>query len=208
VTLFDTLFGLNSRTAIVTGASAGLGARFAVVLREAGARVVVAARRAAALEQRFGDADGFLPVACDVTRATDRERLIAAAVREFGSVDILVNNAGGANAAMGSADPLDAFAGVVDLNLTSAFALSLLAGQYMIDQGGGSIINVASMLGIVAATPANENGYVASKAGLIGLTKQMGTYWARKGVRVNALAPGSSRRKEPTRSSTTRPGPS
>lgn len=184
--------GLRDKVVIVTGASSGLGARFVRVLVEAGALVAAGARREERLRALAEDvgADRVLTVACDVTDATDRERLVAATHERFGRIDGLVNNAG--TSAMGPALRLDqaTFAGVVETNLNAPFALSCLAAAKMREAGGGAIVNVASAMGTRSIGQLPDAAYVASKAGLLGLTRELGSQWGRYGIRVNALAPG------------------
>ncbi len=183
-------FRLDGRTAIVTGASSGLGNRFARVLAAAGAEVLATARRAERLEALAAEVDGIHAFACDVTDPQSRELLVAHAVERFGRIDVLVNNAGLGGAEPAETETVAHFETVVDVNLTAVFALAQLAGRQMIDQGAGSIVNVASMYGLVAAAPLKQASYTASKGGVVNLTRQLGAEWARKGVRVNAIAPG------------------
>jgi NAD(P)-dependent dehydrogenase (short-subunit alcohol dehydrogenase family) len=183
-------FRLDGRVAIVTGASSGLGERFARVLAGAGASVVLAARRADRLESLASDLGDAVAVACDVVRDEDREQLVNTTLERFGRVDVLVNNAG-----VGTPEPAESetpqnFAAVLDVNLTAAFALCQLAAGPMKEVGRGSIVNVVSILGIVGSGQIPFAAYSASKAGLIGLTRDLAGEWARKGIRVNALAPG------------------
>jgi NAD(P)-dependent dehydrogenase (short-subunit alcohol dehydrogenase family) len=185
--------GLRDKVVIVTGASSGLGARFVRVLAGAGANVVAAARREERLQgltAELGD-DRVLAVACDVTVAADRERLTEAGFERFGRIDGLVNNAG--TSAAGPALRLDpaVFASVVDTNLNAPFALSALAAVRMRESGdGGAIVNIASAMGMRSVEQLPDAAYVASKAGLIGLTRELASQWGRHGIRVNALAPG------------------
>jgi NAD(P)-dependent dehydrogenase (short-subunit alcohol dehydrogenase family) len=175
-------FTLEGRTAVVTGASSGLGARFAHVLAEAGATVFAAARRV----DRIRSGPRIHPVACDVSVPADREALVRAAIAATGRVDVLVNNAGVPGSASAEQESADDFAAVLAVNLVAPFHLAKLAQE----AGTTSIVNVASILGVVSTAPIGGAGYAASKAGLIGLTRELAGQWGAAGVRVNALAPG------------------
>ncbi|MEU9289947.1 SDR family oxidoreductase [Streptomyces sp. NPDC048275] len=184
------LFSLEGRTAIVTGASAGLGARFAAVLAQAGATVFAAARRIDRLKE-LADSDARIhPVACDVSLEADRVRLAESALTATGRIDILVNNAATSGETRAEDESPDAFADVLGVNLTAPFHLARLTVEAPGVVTGKSIINVSSILGLVSAAPLGGAGYSASKAGLIGLTRELAGQWGRDGVRVNALAPG------------------
>ncbi|HEY8057537.1 MAG TPA: SDR family oxidoreductase [Acidimicrobiales bacterium] len=184
-------FRLDGRVAMVTGASAGLGARFARVLAGAGASVVLVARRADRLAALARDLDGSLVAPADLADAKQRAGAVAAALDRFGQVDVLVNNAGISDGPQRAEaeDPAD-FARAVELNLTASFHLSRLVAPGMIERGAGSIVNITSVHGLVASSPNRQAGYVASKSGLVGLTRELACQWAIDGVRVNALAPG------------------
>jgi NAD(P)-dependent dehydrogenase (short-subunit alcohol dehydrogenase family) len=186
----DHLFRLDGRVAIVTGASSGLGDRFARVLHGAGANVVLAARRLDRLERLAGELEGAIPVECDVSVPDDVERLVAATLERCGTVDVLVNNAGFANPHPAETQPLDDFRHTLDVNLTGLFHLSQMCAGPMIEQGRGVIVNIGSILGLVASSPIDNAAYAASKGAVINLTRELGVQWARKGIRVNALAPG------------------
>ena len=187
----DELFSVQGRVAIVTGASGTLGQRYCRLLASRGATVVAAARRLDRLEALAGEVAGVVPVGCDVTDDSQLQRLVEVAA-EHGGPDIVVNNAGTSDGVVRAheQDPSQ-FRRVLEINLTSAFVLSSVAAREMIGQGrGGSIVNVASMLGIVASGGNHQAGYVASKTGMIGLTRELAKQWATEKIRVNAIAPG------------------
>jgi NAD(P)-dependent dehydrogenase (short-subunit alcohol dehydrogenase family) len=186
---FD-LFRLDGRCVVVTGASSGLGDRFARVAHAAGADVVVAARRADRLESLAADLPGAHPVAVDLSLPADRERLVTSAADRFGGVDVLVNNAGVGQKIAIEDEDLDMFRAAMELNVTAIWHLSKLVAPSMIAAGGGSIINVASMLGHVGSAPVKQAHYCASKGAVVNLTRELAAQWGRKGIRVNALCPG------------------
>ena len=189
------MFDLTGRTAIVTGGSRGLGREMAEGLCEAGARVMLCARRAEWLDatvnefrERGFEVDGRT---CDVSNAEDIQTVVDAALEAFGRIDILVNNAGTSWGAMPEDMPLEQWQKVIDINLTGCFLFAQAVGRVMLKAESGSIINITSISGITSsANGPFYAGYVASKAGLIGLTRELAASWGRKGIRVNAIAPG------------------
>ncbi|MFT3853777.1 MAG: SDR family oxidoreductase [Ilumatobacteraceae bacterium] len=184
------LFRLDGVTAVVTGASSGLGDRFAWVLHAVGANVVVAARRAERLEALVAELPGSYAVPADLSNPDDRERLVASTLERFGSVGVLVNNAGVGQKIAVEDEDLDTFRQAMELNVTALWHLSKLCAPSMIAGAGGSIVNVASMLGHVGSSPVKQAHYCASKGAVVNLTRELALQWARKGIRVNALCPG------------------
>jgi gluconate 5-dehydrogenase len=189
------LFDLTGRTAIVTGGSRGLGKEMAEGLAEAGASLVLCARRAewldetvAEFEERGFEVDSIL---CDTSVEEDVQAVVDHTVRRFGKIDILINNAGISWGAMPEEMPLEKWQKVLDVNLTGCFLFAKAAGHEMLQRESGSIINITSISGLTSsANGPFYAGYVASKAGLIGLTRELAASWGRKGIRVNAIAPG------------------
>ncbi len=192
----DTLFDLTGRTAIVTGASAGLGVTFAEVLASKGATVVLAARRLERLQDVAASLTAAgataLPLACDVSDAAQVQALVAQTVERFGRIDILVNNAG-IVADMGPVPerlPHALFQQTVQVNLLGVWYCCREVGARMLSDGkGGSIINVSSILGL-GGQQNFPPAYQATKAAVINLGRALACSWADRGVRVNALVPG------------------
>jgi NAD(P)-dependent dehydrogenase (short-subunit alcohol dehydrogenase family) len=182
-------FRLDGRVVLLTGASSGIGEHLAHVLHAAGSNLVLAARRADRLEALAAKLDGSVPVVCDVSRDQDLERLVGVALDRHGRVDVLVNNAGTADPVPAEDEPSEMFREVLAVNLTAVFVLTQLVGRHMLERGSGVVVNVASVLGLVASGQIPQAGYVASKGGLANLTRELAAQWARRGVRVNALAP-------------------
>ncbi len=185
-------FRLDGKVAVVTGASSGLGVAFAQGLAEAGADVVIAARRVERLEETKGLVEALgrrcLAVPCDVAKPEDCQAVVDAAMSEFGKVDVLVNNAGIGTAVPATRETPEQFRSVVDVNLNGCYWMAQACGRVM--QPGSSIVNISSVLGLTTAG-LPQAAYAATKAGLIGMTRDLAQQWTgRKGIRVNALAPG------------------
>ena len=187
-------FRIDGQTAIVTGASSGLGARFARVLAAAGATVIVAARRRARLEALVDElrSEGAEAVAvkCDVTADSDAQALIAAAIEATGRLDVLVNAAGIAPGEDEAIESPALFRRVLEVNTVGLYSCTRAAAKVMLDRGAGSIVNVASISGLVAGDGLDTPSYAASKGAVVNLTRELAVRWAGRGVRVNAIAPG------------------
>lgn len=185
-------FRLDGRVAVVTGASSGLGVVFAQALAEAGADLVLGARRVDRLDQTRASVEALgrraLAVPTDVSEPADCQNLVDAAMAEFGRVDILVNNAGYGSAVPATRETPEEFRGVVDTNLMGTYWMAQACGRVMTP--GSSIINITSILGISSGR-LPQAAYSAAKSGVIGLTRDLAVQWTgRKGIRVNAIAPG------------------
>lgn len=189
------LFDLTGKVALVTGGSRGIGREMAEGLAEAGASLMLCARRQEWLDDTVNafTEKGYnvTGMTCDVSKPEEVEALVAATIKQYERLDILVNNAGISWGAMPEDMPLERWQQVLDVNLTGCFLMAQAAGREMLKQKSGSIINIASIAGITSsANGPFYAGYVASKAGLIGLTHELAASWGRRGIRVNAIAPG------------------
>jgi NAD(P)-dependent dehydrogenase (short-subunit alcohol dehydrogenase family) len=190
------LFDLSGKVAIVTGGGSGIGRQMADGLAEAGANLVLCARKAERCEQAAAELEQLgvraLGLACDVRDPDQIQAVVSSAVDELGSVDVLVNNAGTVWGATPEDMPLEGWQKVVDVNLTGAFLFAQAAGRVMIERGGGAIVNIASVAGLHGAPPefVNTVVYHASKGGVIAFTRDLAWKWAQHGIRVNAIAPG------------------
>ncbi len=189
------LFDLSGRVAIVTGGSRGLGQEMAEGLAEAGASLMLCARReewltptVTAMRARGVKVEGAV---CDVSKPDQVQSIVDGTVSTYGRLDILINNAGVSWGAEPEQMPLDKWQKVIDINLTGAFLFSQAAAREMLKRQYGRIINVASVAGLQASVNGpHYAAYAASKAGLMGLTRELAASWGRQGIRVNAIAPG------------------
>jgi NAD(P)-dependent dehydrogenase (short-subunit alcohol dehydrogenase family) len=190
------LFDLSGRVALVTGGSRGLGLEIAHGLGEAGATVVVTARRREWLDPALDElrAAGVAAEAdaCDVTDAEAVERVVAGVAERHGGIDVLVNAAGVAWGSPAEEMAPDRFRWVLDVNATGTFLCCQAAGRRMLERGRGRILNVASVTALVGQPPEllDAIGYTASKGAVVALTRDLAAKWGPRGVTVNALAPG------------------
>jgi gluconate 5-dehydrogenase len=191
------LFDLTGRTAIVTGGGSGIGRQMATGLAEAGANVVLCARKperceevAAGLERDLGVRAAGMP--CDVRDPAQIQNVVDKTRAHLGRIDILVNNAGTSWGAPAEDHSLEGWRKVIDVNLTGVFLFAQAAGRVMIEQGGGKIVNIASVAAFGGAPPdlMNAVAYNASKGGVVSFTRDLATKWAGHGINVNAIAPG------------------
>lgn len=187
-------FRLDGQTVVVTGASSGLGSRFARVASGAGATVVLGARRrhrldvlAEKLESKGARA---VAVECDVTVDSQVEDLITVSVETTGRLDVLINAAGIAPSEDEDIESTDLFRQVLEVNTVGLYSCTRVAARAMLDHRGGSIVNVASISGLVAGDGLDTPSYAASKGAVVNLTRELAVRWAPGGVRVNAIAPG------------------
>jgi 3-oxoacyl-[acyl-carrier protein] reductase len=183
------MFNLTGKTALITGASGGIGAAIAKALHAAGATIAISGTRQAVLEQlkmQIGDNVHVLP--CNLSNVEDVEKLIPAAEAAMGGLDILVNNAGITKDGLAMRMKDEDWQNVIDVNLTSNFRLCRAAMRGMMKKRWGRIINITSIVG-VTGNPGQVN-YVASKAGIIGMTKSIAQELAARGVTANCVAPG------------------
>ncbi len=189
-----TWFGLQGKTALVTGASSGLGAAFAEALVHAGAKVAIAARRKERLEvlaKRLQTTRECLPIAMDITNLASVTAGLAQVEQALGPIDILINNAGAADYARAEEQSEEAIRKVMEVNVFAAFRLAQQVGSQMIAQKrGGAMVNISSIAGLRGNVIFPTVGYSTSKGAVEGMTRQLALEWAPYGIRVNAIAPG------------------
>jgi len=190
------IFDLSGKIALITGGSRGLGKEMAEGLAEAGASLMLLARRAEWLtptveqfQARGFKCEGTL---CDVSSESDVQAAVDKTIEAFGRIDILVNNAGITWGQPAEDHSIEKWRQVVDIDLTGAFLFAQRAGREMLKRESGNIINVASIAGLKGSMPNGQHisAYVAAKGGMIAMTRELAAKWARRGIRVNAIAPG------------------
>ena len=189
------LFDLSGRVAIITGGSIGLGRQMAEGMAEMGANVVLCARKQERCQQAAQELGRLnvngMAIACDVKSQTSVQEMVQATLAKFGRIDILLNNAGISWGAAVHNMRLEDWTKVIETNLTGTFLCAQAAGEVMIRQGQGKIINIASVAGLGGAPPQLPAiGYHASKGGVIAFTKDLACKWAGHNIQVNAIAPG------------------
>lgn len=185
-------FSLEGKSALVTGASRGLGQRIAIALAEAGADVACHSRAeggaAEAIEAVTALGRKAASVVGDMAEKDAPKQVAAAALAELGKIDILINNAGMIRRSPAVEYSEEDWSTVVEVNLSSVFRLSQAVGRHMVERGSGKIVNIASLLSFQGGI--TVPAYTASKSGVAGLTKALANEWAKHGVNVNAIAPG------------------
>ncbi|MGQ9693883.1 MAG: SDR family oxidoreductase [Thermodesulfobacteriota bacterium] len=191
------MFNLKDKVAIVSGGGRGIGLKMAEGLAEAGANLVICSRkmeRCVQAAQALAEQNRIrsLALKCDVRSANDIQEVVEKTVKEFGRIDILINNSGANWGASVIDYPLEGWQKVMETNVTGAFLFCKAVGRIMQKQKGGSIINIASVMGVLgtAAEVADAIAYSTSKGALITFTKDLAVKWAKYNIRVNALAPG------------------
>lgn len=182
----------TDRVVVVTGGGSGIGRAMAEAFASEGARVVATDLREDTAHETVRSLSGgpHLALGGDVSDAAAVERGFEEVEKRYGRVDVLVNNAGLGDPMPAETEPLEVWHRILEVNLTAVFHLSQLCGRQMIEQGSGRVVNVASVLGLVASGQIPQASYTATKGAVVQLTRELAVQWARKGVRVNAIAPG------------------
>jgi gluconate 5-dehydrogenase len=189
------MFDLNGKVAIVTGGGRGIGLKMAEGLAEVGATIVLCSRKVENCQKAAQDIAKLgvktLAMACDVKSPASIQAVVDKTLEKFGRLDILVNNSGVTWGGAVEEYSLEGWEKVMDTNMTGAFLFSQMAGRVMIRQKNGSIINIASVMGVIGIQEgADAIAYSASKGALITFTKDLAAKWAKHNIRVNAIAPG------------------
>jgi NAD(P)-dependent dehydrogenase (short-subunit alcohol dehydrogenase family) len=186
------LLDLAGKTAVVTGGTSGIGRALSLGLADAGADVIATARRQQQVEETAGEIEArgrkTLRLTSDVCDRGSLEKLLAAALEGFGKVDILVNCAGRIKRTPTLTQPEEEWTGILDTNLTGTLRSCQVFGKHMLERGYGRIVNISSLNSFVALS--EVAAYAASKAGVASLTRSLAVEWSKKGVTVNAIAPG------------------
>ena len=188
------MFDLKGRTAVVTGASAGLGTEIAEGLARQGADLAILARRGELLEKQAEKLRAYgvrvMPVACDVTKQQAVEQAADMIVKEYGKIDIAVNNAGGGKGAKAEEMPAENWEYTINLSLNGMYHCCKAFGKFMLDAGYGRLINIASMYGLIGNVRIPSSAYHAAKGGVVNYTRALAAEWGARGVTVNAVCPG------------------
>jgi len=184
-------FRLDGQVALVTGASSGLGARFAVVLDAVGARVAITGRRVDRLEALADELTDPIVIPADLTDDDQRNAVVERVIEAAGRIDVLVNNAGASEPMRALDETVDHFRATVELNLVAPFAIARDAALAMAERAiAGRIVNIVSIYALAGIGRVPEASYSAAKGGLLSLTRELAAQWSRRDIRVNAIAPG------------------
>ncbi len=184
-------FRLDGKVVLLTGASSGLGVQFAHALNSVGASLVLVARRTDRLEQLASQLNNATTITADLAEPGVPDRVVSEALDQHGRLDVVVNNAGISRNIAAIDDDVETFRQEMEIDLVAPYELARKAARHMIDSGrSGSIVNIGSILGRVGGGRLKTTSYAAAKGGLHNLTRELASQWARKGVRVNSIAPG------------------